>query len=401
MDSKDKLIGKFFEAVEKSGIHPDKVQKERILEKLNNIIGYAPKVGIFGKTGVGKSSLTNALFGQDVCKINDIEACTRETQEVLLDLGTSKGLTLIDVPGVGESRERDKEYSFLYENLLPELDVVIWILKGDDRAFSSDEEFYKNIVKPHLDQGKPFLIVLNQVDKIEPFREWDIKKNLPGKEQSENIEKKKKNVSQFFDIPLSKVVPVSANEKYNLMLLVDEIVFSLPVDKQATFLRKVEKDWVSEETRQAVTENTGKYILGGAATGATIGAAIAGPVGAAIGGAIGGAVGWVKSKCYISTATCLAIGKGDDCYELSIFRSFRDSWLLKQKDGKDIVSSYYSIAPDIVDKIYSVENSKREFFKIWHNYLSKCLRHIENKRYQKAKKLYIAMVETLNKRFLT
>jgi predicted GTPase len=31
-----------------------------------NGLNYAPKIGIFGKTGVGKSSLCNTLFGKDV-----------------------------------------------------------------------------------------------------------------------------------------------------------------------------------------------------------------------------------------------------------------------------------------------------------------------------------------------
>ena len=33
----------------------------------------------------------NALFGQDVCPISDIEACTRNTKEVIINLG-NKGL---------------------------------------------------------------------------------------------------------------------------------------------------------------------------------------------------------------------------------------------------------------------------------------------------------------------
>ncbi|MEG4409079.1 GTPase, partial [Microcoleus sp. MON2_D5] len=146
----------FFDSLTQTGLLITEEQRQRITEKITQVLSYEPKIGIFGKTGVGKSCLCNALFGQDIAAISDIEACTRNPQEILLKIGqgNSKGIKLIDVPGVGESQERDQEYAQLYAKLLPELDVVLWLLKGDDRAFTSDEVFYKNVVKPHLDRGK-------------------------------------------------------------------------------------------------------------------------------------------------------------------------------------------------------------------------------------------------------
>lgn len=166
----------FFKKLEDEGVKVTEEQKKQINDRLSNILNYEPRIGIFGKTGVGKSSLCNALFGTDICQISDVEACTRNTQEVILNMG-NKGIKLIDVPGVGESTDRDEEYGKLYSELLPELDLVLWLIKSDDRALASDENFYKNIVKPHIVEGKPFFFVLNQVDKIEPFREWDEEKH--------------------------------------------------------------------------------------------------------------------------------------------------------------------------------------------------------------------------------
>lgn len=241
----------FFDSLTQTGLLITDEQRQIITEKITQVLSYEPKIGIFGKTGVGKSSLCNALFGQDIAAISDIEACTRNPQEILLKIGqgNSKGIKLIDVPGVGESQERDKEYAQLYAKLLPELDVVLWLLKGDDRAFTSDEVFYKNVVKPHLDQGKVFFIVVNQVDKIEPFREWDEKNHRPGPNQLQNIEAKLSVVSRFFSTPVSKIIAVSADEKYNLVRLIDEIVFALPKDKKVTFASNVKKENVSEPTK--------------------------------------------------------------------------------------------------------------------------------------------------------
>jgi small GTP-binding protein len=239
-------------------------KREAIRKALNEKLSYEPKIGIFGKTGVGKSSLCNALFGQDICPISDVEACTRDTQEVFLNTG-GKGIKLLDVPGVGESQDRDEEYGKLYAKLLPELDLVLWLLKADDRAFSSDELFYKNIVKPHIDEGKTFFFVLNQVDKIEPFREWNEAEHRPGVTQFSNIDKKIIAVSKSFECPKGWVIPVSANERYNLDVLVDTFLFALPRDKVYTVGRQVKKENVSKAAQEHIQESwweTVKEVVG-------------------------------------------------------------------------------------------------------------------------------------------
>jgi len=261
----------FFDELEKEGVIITPEQRKTIEERITMALQYEPTIGFFGKTGVGKSSLCNALFGEKICEISDIEACTRDTKKVLLDIGC-KGVTLIDVPGFGESNERDAEYAELYAKLLPELDLVLWVLKADDRAFSSDEKFYNGIVKPHIQQGKPFFFVLNQVDKIEPFREWDFEGRKPGVNQLSNIDQKTEAVAQAFKHPKTKILSVSASEKYNLVNLVDSIVYNLPGIKRVTLYHKVPKEnWskeqeafakigLADETKKIIREELGSEI---------------------------------------------------------------------------------------------------------------------------------------------
>ncbi len=241
-------FGNVFDALEKQGVVIEDKYRSSIELRLNTILNYQPRVGVFGKTGAGKSSLCNAVFGKDVFEISDVAACTRSPQEVILSMG-KKGMKLLDVPGVGESIDRDKEYAELYKNLLPELDIVLWVLKGDDRAFSSDEQFYKNLVRPYIDNGRPFFIVLNQVDKIEPFREWDESARRPGPKQASNIEEKRRNVAAIFDLSLTSVIAVSANERYGLVELVDNVVHSLPKEKKAIVLEEVREEHRSSKAK--------------------------------------------------------------------------------------------------------------------------------------------------------
>ena len=249
-----------FTILEDKGVKMSDRQKEALKNRIGSILNYEPTIGVFGKTGAGKSSLCNALFGKDVFEISDVEACTREPQELLLNVDGENGIRLIDVPGIGESGGRDVEYDELYRTILPELDMVIWVLKADDRAYAADEDFYKRLVQPHIGNGTPVFFVLNQCDKVEPFKEWNDDTHTPGAVQSENIRRKTRITADFFDIPESKVIPVSARESYNLTALVDEMIYALPDEKKISIFGKINPEYISDKAERE-NEKTVKSVF--------------------------------------------------------------------------------------------------------------------------------------------
>ncbi|EPH2850714.1 50S ribosome-binding GTPase [Serratia nevei] len=206
-------------------IFPEKI-RENLFMKIKESIDYEPAIGVMGKTGAGKSSLCNSIFKGQVCAVSDVEACTRDVQVLRISFG-QRSLKLIDIPGVGESADRDKEYEVLYKELLPKLDLILWVIKGDERAFSSDEYFYNHVLVPAGGENN-VLFVLNQIDKIEPFREWDITNNCPSSTQLVNIKKKEVYLSERLGFIKNPVVSVSANEGYNIIKLVEAMIRALP-----------------------------------------------------------------------------------------------------------------------------------------------------------------------------
>lgn len=232
---------------------------ERINAELNRVRNYTPKVGIFGDTGVGKSSLCNALFGKDIAKISNVEACTRHPQEILVGDKGKGGIVLVDVPGVGEDPARHKEYIELYKSLVPNLDLVLWAIKSDDRKYLSAIDVYNEVLLPSI-QKCPVVFVITQADKIEPYREWNINENKPGPNQEKNIALKANDISSRFNIPTNKIIAISSSDGYNLVELVNRVVEVLPNEKKYSFTRETKEGNVSEEAARNAEKGVFDHI---------------------------------------------------------------------------------------------------------------------------------------------
>ena len=107
-----------------------------------------------------------------------------------------------------------------------------------------------------------------------------------------------------------------------------------------------------------------------------------------------------RKYCYITTAVCESQGKADDCYELELLRAYRDGYLLSTKDGADLVKEYYNIAPTIVNRIRRTGEAGKVYAEIWEQYLSPCVRLIEEGKPEACRERYMAMVYDLKGRYM-
>lgn len=238
--------------------------RQKILTRLKEIRNYIPKVGILGKTGAGKSSLCNALFGEDVSEVSDIEACTREPKEFMLSLSQENaGLILVDMPGIGESRDLDASYAALYKSLLPEFDILLWVLKADDRAYAIDEQIHAELLAASSETAGKLIFVINQVDRLNPVKEWDSERNSPGSEQLELIKRRITHVSKTFNVEANLVCAVSASEKFGLGNLVEKIVTTVPNEKKFGFVREAKKESVTPKAKEEAEQGVWQAIKDG------------------------------------------------------------------------------------------------------------------------------------------
>ncbi|ENZ7893917.1 TPA: GTPase family protein [Klebsiella pneumoniae] len=227
---------------------------ERILSRLQHAINYEPVIGIMGKSGAGKSSLCNALFQQPVCLISDLLGCTREPQRIVLTVG-ERSMILVDLPGVGETPEYDAEYSALYQKLLTELDLIIWVLRADDRARAVDIVTHRSLLAYGADASR-FLFVISQADRIPPLPE-PAGQAVPSTEQCLSLAVISSQIAG--QLPSSfPVMAVSAHTGYNLHALVELMIHALPVQASSAFYCQLKPENHTEESDVAVRQRFGE-----------------------------------------------------------------------------------------------------------------------------------------------
>lgn len=122
-------------------------------------------LAIFGKTGVGKSTLINAIFGEEVARTGIGEPVTRGSHLYLDKVGH---LGIVDTQGleVGKDNkeilsELDKAMNQMRRQPLSEQIHVAWYcIRGMDRRF---EEAEANFIRRLDEMGLPVIVVLTQV----------------------------------------------------------------------------------------------------------------------------------------------------------------------------------------------------------------------------------------------
>ncbi|APR30306.1 hypothetical protein BTW28_04580 [Citrobacter freundii] len=228
----------------------------RVMQQIHQLTQYEPVIGIMGKTGSGKSSLCNALFAGKISPVSDVSACTREPLRFRLQVG-ERFMTIVDLPGVGESESRDAEYSAMYRQQLTHLDLVLWLIKADDRALSVDEHFYHHVIG--VAYRHKVLFVISQADKVEPSNGGE----KLSTEQKQNISRKVCLLHNLFQ-PVNPVCAVSVRLQWRLRVMAERMIRCLPREASSPVAVQLSvplrTDAVNKKARDDFGETVGSVL---------------------------------------------------------------------------------------------------------------------------------------------
>ncbi|AMA64123.1 hypothetical protein ASO14_2931 [Kurthia sp. 11kri321] len=178
-----------------------------------------PKLVIMGRSGVGKSSLINAMFGEYLAETSSVNVGTTEAHVFQYKKGDEVVFEIIDTRGIRENvQETDSEAEIDLQKVIEDFepDAFLLITNGADRSTLREDAMYLNEIYKKLDIHVPLITVINRIDDIEPSR---IKEPTQySTKKKENINTKVEQVKEVLsDVGISKafVVPVSSYIEWN------------------------------------------------------------------------------------------------------------------------------------------------------------------------------------------
>ena len=178
---------------------------------LNNTpSGERVHIGIFGKRNAGKSSIINALTGQNLAIVSEVLGTTTDPVQKAMELLPLGPVVMIDTPGLDDEGELGTLRIKKAYQMLNKSDIALLIVDGCVGFTEEDLRILRRII----DKKIPYMIVLNKSDLAENKEAVTeaLKREL-GEEADE-----------------SRIMWVSAADKTNIHELKDAIAALAPED---------------------------------------------------------------------------------------------------------------------------------------------------------------------------
>lgn len=161
-----------------------------------------PKFSIIGQPNVGKSSLLNALIGQERTIVSDIAGTTRDTIHTHYNL-FQKEFILIDTAGIRRKTKVHEDLEFYSViraiKAMDEADVCLLVLDAEKGITAQDLNIFSLAVK----KGKGIVLLVNKWDTME-------KATNTARDYENEL---KKRIAPFSDVP---ILFISALEKVRI-----------------------------------------------------------------------------------------------------------------------------------------------------------------------------------------
>lgn len=175
-----------------------------------------PKVCIIGQPNVGKSSLVNALLGEDRNIVTDIAGTTRDSVHTRYSK-FGKNLILIDTAGIrGKAKvhENLEFYSVIRAvKALDEADIAVIVLDAVKGITHQDLTIYKMAIKKH----RGIIVAVNK---------WDlIPKGTNTARDYEEVLKSK--LAPFNDVPIIFISALEKQRVFRIIETIDEVYINL------------------------------------------------------------------------------------------------------------------------------------------------------------------------------
>lgn len=188
-------------------------------------------IGIFGKRNAGKSSLINAITGQNLAIVSETKGTTTDPVYKAMELLPLGPVMIIDTPGIDDegvlgSLRIQKAYQVLNKT-----DIALVIIDAAVGPSAEDLRFIKRINAKKI----PLLIVINKCETINEDKKTAYQALLPNGKLLFVSAEQKLNIFELKEA-ISQAVPADENKAQivaDLLSPSDFVVLVVPIDSAA------------------------------------------------------------------------------------------------------------------------------------------------------------------------
>ena len=117
-------------------------------------------IGFFGCRNAGKSSIVNAVTGQDIALVSDVAGTTTDPVQKAMELLPIGPVLIIDTPGIDDEGGLGEMRVARTKRVLNKTDLAVLVVDSAKGLGTSDRE----LVKLFEDKGLPYVIAYNKAD---------------------------------------------------------------------------------------------------------------------------------------------------------------------------------------------------------------------------------------------
>ncbi len=119
-------------------------------------------IGFFGMRNAGKSSLVNAVTGQQLAVVSDVKGTTTDPVKKAMELLPLGPVVIIDTPGLDDEGELGKLRVAKTKQVLAQTDIAVLVVDGTAGLSARDEALIAQFEARKL----PYLIAYNKADLL-------------------------------------------------------------------------------------------------------------------------------------------------------------------------------------------------------------------------------------------
>ena len=186
------------------------------------------QIGFFGKTNAGKSSLINAITGQEVSLVSEVKGTTTDPVKKAMEMLPLGPVTFIDTPGLDDDSQLGQMRQKRTLEILKQIHMAVIVVDATTEITEVEEILVEQLKQEQI----PYLYVYNKKDLLQ-----DVKK-AEEKDRTETIVYVSTRTKENIEVLKEKIasMKVEKEEKKLVADLLepgDHVLLVSPIDKAA------------------------------------------------------------------------------------------------------------------------------------------------------------------------